>query len=51
MPKEAGDLRWVPLADVPRLIADQDVLGAGTLVALLQLVAVAGGTEFKPPAS
>jgi 8-oxo-dGTP pyrophosphatase MutT (NUDIX family) len=49
--EEAGDLRWVSLADVPRMIADRDVLGAGTLIALLQLVAMAAGTEFKPSAS
>jgi 8-oxo-dGTP pyrophosphatase MutT (NUDIX family) len=49
--EEAGELRWVPLTDVPQLIADRDVLGAGTLVALLQLVAMAAGTEFKPSAS
>jgi 8-oxo-dGTP pyrophosphatase MutT (NUDIX family) len=49
--EEAGELRWVPLAEVPRLIADQGVLGAGTLVALLQLVAMAAGAEFKPSAS
>jgi ADP-ribose pyrophosphatase len=49
--EEAGELRWVPLAEVPRLIADRNVLGAGTLVALLHLVAMAAGTEFKPSAS
>jgi len=49
--EEAGELRWVSLADVPRLIADRDVLGAGTLVALLQLVAMRAGVEFKPSAS
>jgi 8-oxo-dGTP pyrophosphatase MutT (NUDIX family) len=46
--EEAGEMRWVPLADVPRLIADREVLGAGTLVALLQLLALSLGVEFRP---
>jgi 8-oxo-dGTP pyrophosphatase MutT (NUDIX family) len=49
--EEAGELRWLPLVDVPRLIADRDVLGAGTLIALLQLVAMDAGVDFKPSAS
>jgi 8-oxo-dGTP pyrophosphatase MutT (NUDIX family) len=46
--EEAGELRWVPLANVPRLIATRDVLGAGTIVALLQLIALGYGVEFTP---
>ena len=40
-------MRWVPLAEVPQLIADRDVLGAGTIVALLQLVALAHGVDVQ----
>ena len=43
--EEAGELRWVPLADVPHLIATGDVLGAGTIVALLQLIALDHGVD------
>jgi 8-oxo-dGTP pyrophosphatase MutT (NUDIX family) len=49
--EEAGEMRWVPLADVPQMIADRDVLGAGTIIALLQLVALAHGVDFKPSSS
>lgn len=49
--EEAGELRWVSLTNVPRMIADRDILGAGTLIALLQLVAMRAGTEFTPSAS
>jgi 8-oxo-dGTP pyrophosphatase MutT (NUDIX family) len=38
--EEASILRWVPLADVPQLIADGLVAGAGSLVGLLQAVAL-----------
>lgn len=34
-PNEVGQLGWVPLTDVPQLIADGKVLSSGTLVALL----------------
>jgi ADP-ribose pyrophosphatase len=49
--EEAGELRWVPLSKVPCMIANRDVLGAGTLVALLHLVAMGAGAEFRPSAS
>ena len=49
--EEAGEMRWTPLSEIPRLIADRQVLGAGTIVALLQLVALVHGVEFKPSAS
>jgi 8-oxo-dGTP pyrophosphatase MutT (NUDIX family) len=38
--EEASILRWVPLAEVPQLIADGLVAGAGSLVGLLQAVAL-----------
>lgn len=37
--EEAGRVEWIPLADVPRLIDKDQLLGAGTLVALLHMLA------------
>lgn len=37
--EEAGHVEWVPLADVPGLMARGDLLGSGTLVGLLHLLA------------
>ena len=39
-PAEAGRVAWVPLADVPALIRAGEVLGAGSLVGLLHLLAM-----------
>jgi hypothetical protein len=33
--EEAGHIEWVPLADIPGLMARGELLGSGTLVALL----------------
>jgi 8-oxo-dGTP pyrophosphatase MutT (NUDIX family) len=49
--EEAGEMRWMPLAEVPHLIADRDALGAGTIIALLQLLVLDHGVEFKPSVS
>lgn len=38
-PLEPGRVQWLPLADVPRLAAAGELLGAGTLVGLLQYLA------------
>jgi 8-oxo-dGTP pyrophosphatase MutT (NUDIX family) len=38
--EEASILRWVPLVEVPQLIADGLIAGAGSLVGLLQTVAL-----------
>lgn len=43
--EEAGELVWVRLADIPQLIAENRALGAGTLIALLQLVALGRGID------
>lgn len=40
-PAEAGEVAWVPLADVPALVAAGEILGAGSLVGLLHVLAVA----------
>jgi 8-oxo-dGTP pyrophosphatase MutT (NUDIX family) len=40
--EEAGQVAWVPLAEVPDLIAKDELLGAGTLVALLHILAERG---------
>ncbi|MDT0469656.1 NUDIX domain-containing protein [Streptomyces gibsoniae] len=37
--EEAGHIEWVPLADVPGLMARGELLGSGTLVALLHILA------------
>ena len=37
---EAGQVTWIPIADVPGLLADGQLLGSGTLVGLLCLLAV-----------
>ncbi|MDH6132849.1 8-oxo-dGTP pyrophosphatase MutT (NUDIX family) [Kitasatospora sp. MAA4] len=37
--EEAGRIAWIPLADVPQLMARDELLGSGTLVALLHLLA------------
>lgn len=39
-PVEAGVVQWVPLADIPALIAQGEIAGSGSLVGLL---AVLGG--------
>ncbi|WP_434795082.1 GntR family transcriptional regulator [Streptomyces albidoflavus] len=37
--EEAGHIEWVPLADVPGLMARGELMGSGTLVALLHIMA------------
>ncbi|MFE3601017.1 GntR family transcriptional regulator [Streptomyces sp. NPDC059142] len=41
--EEAGHVEWVPLSDVPGLMAKGDLMGSGTLVALLHILANRGG--------
>ncbi|MFJ2178116.1 GntR family transcriptional regulator [Streptomyces sp. NPDC087851] len=41
--EEAGHVEWVPLSDVPGLMAKGDLMGSGTLVALLHILAKRGG--------
>lgn len=50
-PEEAGDLEWIPLSDIPRLLSERQVLGAGTIIALLQLLAIDKGINFTPASS
>ncbi|UNO42446.1 NUDIX domain-containing protein [Streptomyces sp. MST-110588] len=40
--EEAGHIEWVPLADIPGLMARGELLGSGTLVALLHILANRG---------
>lgn len=40
--EEAGHVEWVPLADIPGLMARDELMGSGTLVALLHLLATRG---------
>ncbi|SED35322.1 NUDIX domain-containing protein [Streptomyces sp. TLI_105] len=37
--EEAGHVAWVPLADIPELMARGELMGSGTLVALLHVLA------------
>lgn len=37
--EEAGHIAWVPLSDIPGLMARGDLMGSGTLVALLHILA------------
>ncbi|MBM9505036.1 GntR family transcriptional regulator [Actinacidiphila acididurans] len=37
--EEAGHVQWVPLSDIPGLMAKGDLMGSGTLVALLHVLA------------
>nr|WSS61901.1 GntR family transcriptional regulator [Streptomyces sp. NBC_01177] len=40
--EEAGQVEWVPLADIPGLMARGQLMGSGTLVALLHILATRG---------
>ncbi|GAA4656298.1 NUDIX hydrolase [Streptomyces chumphonensis] len=40
--EEAGRVAWIPLDDVPGLMARGELMGSGTLVALLHLLAARG---------
>ncbi|MFF1482994.1 NUDIX domain-containing protein [Streptomyces sp. NPDC058301] len=40
--EEAGHVAWVPLSDIPGLMARDELMGSGTLVALLHLLASRG---------
>ncbi len=40
--EEAGHIEWVPLADIPGLMARGQLMGSGTLVALLHVLANRG---------
>lgn len=42
--EEAGHVEWVPLSDIPGLMARGDLMGSGTLVALLHVLSVRGGS-------
>ncbi|WP_367043613.1 NUDIX domain-containing protein [Streptomyces sp. Je 1-332] len=41
--EEAGHVAWVPLSDVPGLMARDELMGSGTLVALLHVLASRAG--------
>ncbi|MGG7574744.1 NUDIX domain-containing protein [Streptomyces sirii] len=42
--EEAGHVEWVPLSDIPGLMARGELMGSGTLVALLHLLSARGGS-------
>ncbi|MEU9015700.1 NUDIX domain-containing protein [Streptomyces sp. NPDC048479] len=48
--EEAGHVAWVPLADIPVLMARGELMGSGTLVALLHLLASRGEDASTAPA-
>ncbi|MET9806586.1 NUDIX domain-containing protein [Streptomyces halstedii] len=37
--EEAGEVAWIPLDDIPRLMSEDKLMGSGTLVALLHILA------------
>lgn len=37
--EESGHVAWVPMSDIPKLMAQDQLMGSGTLVALLHLLA------------
>lgn len=37
--EEAGEVAWIPLADIPEMLRRDELLGSGTLVALLHILA------------
>lgn len=37
--EEAGEIAWIPLDDIPRLMSEGKLMGSGTLVALLHILA------------
>ncbi|MEW2312248.1 NUDIX domain-containing protein [Streptomyces sp. NPDC006864] len=41
--EETGHIEWVPLADIPGLMARGELMGSGTLVALLHILATRSG--------
>ncbi len=41
--EESGRVEWVPLADLPGMIERDELLGAGTLVGVLRLLALGDG--------
>lgn len=49
--EEAGLVRWVPLAVIPELIARGLVMGAGSLVGLLKVLARDAGKQYPVEAS
>jgi hypothetical protein len=48
--EEVARVEWIPLAEIPGLIERDELLGAGTLVALLYILAVRRTSGDAPPA-
>ncbi|MET9293834.1 NUDIX domain-containing protein [Streptomyces sp. NPDC003077] len=46
--EEAGHIEWVPLSDIPGLMARGQLMGSGTLVALLHILASRGKPGVTP---
>jgi 8-oxo-dGTP pyrophosphatase MutT (NUDIX family) len=40
--EEAGQVDWIPIADVPKMVAADEILGSGSLVGLLALLSGLG---------
>ncbi|MEY9849859.1 8-oxo-dGTP pyrophosphatase MutT (NUDIX family) [Streptacidiphilus sp. BW17] len=45
--EEAGRVAWVPLSEIPGMMASGELMGAGTLVALLHVLASRAGTAAR----
>lgn len=48
-PEEAGVMRWVSLAELPKMIRSSEILGAGTLVSVLHVLSTHNGVELGDP--
>ncbi|MFE5029960.1 GntR family transcriptional regulator [Streptomyces sp. NPDC056656] len=48
--EEAGHVAWVPLSDIPGLMARGELMGSGTLVGLLHILAARGAGSPKASA-
>ncbi|HEX5543768.1 MAG TPA: NUDIX hydrolase [Micromonospora sp.] len=46
--EEAGRVAWIPLSEIPGLIARDELLGSGTLVALLHVLAFGSSGSTSP---
>ena len=45
---ESSAIEWIPLADIPKLIAKQDIHGSTTMASLLLLLIKDSGTAEGP---
>lgn len=46
--EESGKVEWLPLASMPSLIADDEILGSGSLVGILRVLALGADGLIRP---